>query len=302
MSKESATTIRQPSTANLMVDSDDGNLNTQLSSPWNFSIQRNQSLMNGFFTRIATTELTLNWAIPNVSALQGNNTIIMNYPSTSPVQETITLPDGFYTVANALTQLATLINTAYSVSVFRVADLSGQVLFGTTDATQFQISAFTILSNQLGLWNQGSPTPPYQANIVVGQYVAPNLQNIKYLDFVSPELTYYQKVKDGATTLANQVVLARWYMAWDTPPPQDSLGFPILMGYTSFTARRNFTLPKQINWMTGQNIANLTFQVFYSSQQILNNDINSVQNIDRSLEITGQWTSSWYMTLQVSEN
>jgi len=61
---EKAVTIRYPATANLMIDSSDRNT-TRNPSAWDFQITKNQSIQNGFFTRVGTTEVVLEWCEPN---------------------------------------------------------------------------------------------------------------------------------------------------------------------------------------------------------------------------------------------
>jgi hypothetical protein len=48
---EKGTTVRQPSTANLMISSKDRNL-TVYPNPFDFQITKQASIFNGFFTRI----------------------------------------------------------------------------------------------------------------------------------------------------------------------------------------------------------------------------------------------------------
>ena len=36
-------------------------------SPYNFTIVKNESVMNGFFTRIGLTEVVFHWGVPNIN-------------------------------------------------------------------------------------------------------------------------------------------------------------------------------------------------------------------------------------------
>ncbi len=82
--KEAATTERPPSSAILGIDSEDRfadyaskRANAATSTPYNFTIQKSESLMNGFFTRLAVTEVVFPWVIPNIHELC--DSIIFSY-------------------------------------------------------------------------------------------------------------------------------------------------------------------------------------------------------------------------------
>ena len=63
---EKAFPIRVPSTANLMIDSADRDADMFL-FPNSFSIIKTNSILNGFFTRVGTTEVVLDWFQGNIS-------------------------------------------------------------------------------------------------------------------------------------------------------------------------------------------------------------------------------------------
>ena len=75
-----AVTVRPSATAILAIDSDDRYPNylvrrTNPSYPFSFPIQKNQNILSGFFKRLALTEFRLNWTLPNISQVWGNNVI-----------------------------------------------------------------------------------------------------------------------------------------------------------------------------------------------------------------------------------
>jgi hypothetical protein len=69
---EKGVTIRYPSTAQLCIDTADrkdpyvGTPNVDASSPFDCQFIQKQNILNGFFTRFSTTEITLEWAEPNI--------------------------------------------------------------------------------------------------------------------------------------------------------------------------------------------------------------------------------------------
>lgn len=315
---EKGTTIRQPSTANLMVYSGDridlsGNgqpyynvtglpVFSVYPSPWNFRIQRPNSIMNGFFTRIGVTELCLEWFVPNISGDLGNNYINFTVGGFATPQ-LIALTSGFYTVKDALDSLVYVLNnnTYYSANsvVFSIAvapiavndvgppvSTTGQnVVYAlccevASVPTSFAMSA-TLLRSYLDFDVTGSQDKR--------RVRAPDLRPYRFIDFISPDLTYAQGVKDGATNFYNDNVLVRWYFDFDSPPEFDAYGFPILMGYKPFCLRRAYNPPKQIRWETNLPIGNLGFQVVDENHNLVSNLGNA------------RFDSAWLMTLQVSE-
>jgi hypothetical protein len=286
MPAEKGVAIRMPSVANLFVDS-------SATSPFNFQISKKQALLNGFFTRLATTELVLEWSIPNIDLTGPLSTA--NQPGylnntqfdleQSSVTYTATLPTGQYTVAEVLDCIVAQLSP--SIPGLAVSSTAG------SPVALIATSAFTVEApaNGSDLWARLGFV---LSNSSTDQSVnAPDLRRFSYLDFCCSDLTYNQNVKDGTTTDEDRVVLARWYMSWDNPPLNDNYGFPILMGYQVMTLRRMFSPAKQIKWESNMPIGNLTFQVFSDqSQQPLP---ASIINNEASLN------TRWLMTIQVSE-
>lgn len=288
---EKGMTIRQPSTANLMLDSADRNP-LLFPSANQFSITKNQALLNGFFTRVATTEVVLEWKNGNLSNDLSNNWI--DYDISGVVAGSFAggfSLQGNYTVAEALEAIAE-----------KLSDVSGNWTVAAGAGGAFIEPAANVwleltgpLAESLGLYTAGAllygPTPPAFPGVFAAHGAA-DIRPFRYLDFVSQQLTYNQDLKDGATNVVNRDVLCRWYMAWDQPPPLDALGFPILMGYTPFQLRRIFSPPKQIRWDNIQPLGNLSFTV-YTDQ----NELAPFRNPMVPLLSD----TNWLMTLQVSE-
>lgn len=301
---EKATVIRYPSTANLMLDSADRPDPASTAtgqSAFDFQISKTNSIMNGFFTRIGTTEVVLEWCEPNITT--GNDSMIVDVSGTGANTFNNTLigyvPSGiFSTVEAVLDELVDSLNVDSGIQgagvTFEVVnDSPGRagIRIQSGDPGVFRIlpsdNTDTWLPDQLGIY-KSSYTTTGAPTIYVD---CPDLRLYRYLDFTSSQLTYNQDLKDTTTSPIARDVLCRWYMAWDTPPEVDAYGFPILMGYTPFTLRRLFNPPKQIKWDPRQPIGNLAFQVYGGTPF---GQINApiVQNDVRS---------NWLMTLQVSE-
>ena len=320
-----AVTIRQPATANLMIDSADRNVGASAND---FSITRSQALLNGFFTRIATTELVLEWGVPNFSLAFGNTTVLIDISGAGAVTGTGQFSadlsgGGFLTVEDWAATTEVLLNAAGAL---------------TTPATTWTLANprpgfVTFTPNQeVYIWLQQNS--PFNGWFNFGRLVTPtwvlidpagvdgvaeelsigggkpgftspqgflnppsptmDLRAIRYLDFVSAQLTYNQDLKDSSTNISTQNaplsvvrdVLARWYMAYDNQSARvDGYGFPIYMGYEAFVLRRLFNPPKQIRWENIQPVGNISFQVYTDTGML-----------------APMTYSNWLMTLQVSED
>jgi hypothetical protein len=293
---EKATSIRNPSTANLLIDSID---RTDGTSSTQFSINKKNSIMNGFFTRLAVSEIVLDYNIPNVSSQWSNNGFGVTIGTTTTY---ITpLFTGFYTVKDALDAIVAGLNTALGASTFSVTNITG--VGSTAKACLTATSgAFTIVSTdaqgrilnlpvQLGFLLNYSDV----SFIAVSAGILPHT----YIDFCSNTLTYNQKLKDDSTSSNVRDVLYRWVMGWDSEPTYDAYGYPILQGYRPFRARRSIAFPKQVRWEANMPIGQLTFELFSSDGLIIptgyyGQTSTSIPTYSGALE--------WNMTLLVSEN
>ena len=289
---EKGVPIRQPSTANLMIDSQDRVPSTP---PTDFTINQKNSILNGYFTRIGVTEVVLEWFQPN---LTGDGCVFEFEESGGSTNLSVTIPAGFYTVASALQAMATGMTTASNgaggqVRTYTASGSNGQGRITTSSGT-FDFIAGVVFNSVKDRLGMNGTAASFQA---VGQDPTndtgtgwtPDLRAYRYIDFVSPSLTYNQDLKDASTANTIDNILARWYFAWDSQSPLDSYGFPILQGYTSFTERRIFNPPKQIKWSPQQPIGQLQFQVQYQP----GDDIRSILPSNTRMD--------FLMTLQISE-
>jgi len=264
-----------------MIDAEDRKTDAY-PSPWDFVISKNQSLFNGFFTRIGATEVVLEWQNPNIITGVNSRLTFLITGITGAIYVDIGGSNSvFSTVGDILDAIAARFNTAAGSTTaplrFNVVNNSGDV--GILDSSGASIVIVpTRLSVQMNL--QGS------ASAFIFP-VAPDLRPYKYLDFVSNQLTYNQNVKDATSNLRDQSVLLRWYFAFDNPTPSDQHGFPILMGYQPFVLRRLYNPPKQIAWESNMPLGQVGFQVYGNNGEIVSNYLN---------------LSNWLMTLQISEN
>jgi hypothetical protein len=267
---EKAVPVREPSTANLLIDSTDrfvgGVVGVEKAgeSSANFTITLNQNIMTGYFTRLAVSEIYLDWCVDNISAGSSNNTFKVKIGATT---YTATLLDGQYTVKQALDALVIQLNAVVPTgTVFSLVDSTNvpgakslKLLVSGTPTN------FTILVTNL------QTELNFQANSAGNEFPCncPKILPITYLDFVSNSLTYNQALKDATSNNVSRNVLYRWYFANDNVPQTlDAYGYPIYQGYQRFIIRRALPFPKQIRWTPNQPIGQLQFQV-YTSQGVV---------------------------------
>lgn len=277
--QDKAVTTRPSSTALLSVDSQDrtqfGANGAAITSgiSTDFVINKNNSLFNGFFNRIAMNEIVLDWCIPNISPVTFNNTISITLGPTTIIS---TIPTGHYTVADCLDQIVATLNKpvidgGFGPGTFRLEDQFGavwtvgtswgNVYLATTGGGNFTVND-TKLADQLTL----------QVGVAGNAFpvTCPNILGIRYIDFVSSQLTYNQDLKDNTTNATARDVLYRWVFAYDNVPPVfDRYGYTIFQGYKSFISRRYLNYPKQIRWDPTMPVGQLSFQVYDDGGDLL---------------------------------
>jgi hypothetical protein len=273
---ERGTLIRVPAVANLMVDSADRDTN-QFPNPFSFQINKKQPYVTGFFSRIGATEVVLEWCYDNINT--SNNTWIVDV---SGATLTTTVPIGIYTVEQLINALKASFEAQHPTYTLTIDSADGQVVLtpagpdgpGPVDTVVSPINTLLDLS---GITITGT-----EQGLLVG---CPDLRPFRYVDIVSENLTAVQDAKDATTQTYDRNVLVRWYFSFDDPPQLDSLGFPILMGYTRFCLRRIYNPPKQIKWEQNLPISNLAFAVYDPSGNI----------------VKGNADDNFLITLQLSE-
>lgn len=223
--------ITRPSaTALLCIDSDDrysnyGQRRTNPTYPFSFQITKNESILNGFFKRLALTEFRMNWTLPNISKAWGNNEIVFSWKSGggSATDSVITLPDAFYGAEELALELQTQIrsaNSSLSVINVNIADKDDDkiVFFALSTSITFCLKPTTTNSNIRQLIDMINAPPStltgYTSEITSG---IPDLRATTYIDIVSTQLTYNQKLKDNSSAPITRDMLARIYLDDDVP-------------------------------------------------------------------------------------
>ncbi len=310
-----AQTVRAASTALLTIDSDDrfpsctakrastpGSYNY---SPYDFQINKAASLMNGFITRLAVSEINFPWAVPNINPKTSQIQVGVASAIDGPyAYTTITVPYGFYTPEELATKLQALIQAlagdfATAIVQYGNGGLSPQFSYNSGAAGKYIVflpmpynsTTYPYGNNTRQLFDvlSFSNSTPATNNVNVFGGVS-YAQAIHYVDIVCSQLVLNQPLKDATSQPVGRDALCRLYLVGGEAAFNSD--FYIFPGNRPDTVYRDFTNPKQIQWTPNQPItAGLTFQV-YDDQG---------DNLQDSMP-PGVMPADWNITLLVSES
>jgi hypothetical protein len=306
-----AVTVRPSATSVFCVDSKDRYANFQAASvgtfsPYDFTIAKKESLLNGFFKRIALTEIVFPYYVGNIN----RNTNTLSISRNGGAFQTLTLfsTSAFFTP----NQIAGFIQAGLLAAPFNFAAgttcqyVEGRFIIqtGGVDTIRMQRATFpggaTVNQFQLiDLLGFNTATAGIASQVLVSKVT--RCRYTEYVDIVCSQLTYNQELKDGSSAPIVRDILARVYIESEDNYLQpywngttEVLSEQDIPGTYPFTINRKFTLPKQIRWDKTQPLGNLVFQVFDDKGNLLSGYGNSFQP-DSSMP-------DWRMTLLVSED
>lgn len=317
---ENGIAIRPPSSALFCMSSADRYRTIQErrandTSPFRFTITKNESLLNGFFSRIALTEVRFPWTVPNVSSDANTNKIQI---TSGNITDVITVPNGFYTpgeLANSITQLW---NSSYP-SVQILLDFSNSQGFFALSAVN-PVANVTIqpdpanTSNQKQLFDIMNWRPTSGTPSLVKFSSVPSMRWTDYIDIVANQLTYNQDLKDSSSQPIFRDLICRVYL--DEPMISDATyedtqvssvnnavppittttplaGYGAkLNGVRPFTIYRQFQTPKYIKWNKTQPIGQVQFEIYDDQGRALADFIPATSYLPGN---------DWNITMLVSE-
>lgn len=333
LQEDKGVTIRLPSTAFFGISSADRFKSIQQrratpTFPFAFNISKGESLLNGFFHRFALTEFRMDWALPNISAVWGNNKILIAVTAQTPYL--ITLPDGFYTPVDIADTIEQAVDTQFPGIAFTatVDKSTGIMTFSATSTFSLKpdpanTSPYKQLFDMMNLyWNPVPGGTTVATSAVSG---VPNLRYTDYIDIVCSQITAVQDVKDVTTAEQTRDVLCRVYLDETTPsdatyqnPVQTEIrdaGFAITgfntpdigsgakqNGVRPMTIYRQFANPKQVKWEQNIPLGNVIFEIYddegRSIQDLLVKASSSGSPIPRQYATACEWNCS----ILISEN
>jgi hypothetical protein len=325
-----AVTQRPPSSALLAIDSEDrfasytesrrtatyvpgtGIVATNIAntSPYDFQITRAESLMNGFISRVAVSEVTFPWAIPNINVKTYQIRVSYEVSGGAIVPTPCSLNIGFSNPASIAAQLQAFIrglDASLAAATFTYgANSNLNFTYDTGSTTTINFTPLPYNSSEypypdttkqlfdlLGFTNANTALQTGG----FGNYTL--CQSIRYVDFCCPELTYNQALKDTMSQKVARDSLCRLYLGDGGNSPESSIdpGFSTFSppGCVPATLYRNFAVPKYIQWLGNQPIpGTLRFTVYDDTGAPLT-------EILEGGALTGEYLD-WSMTLLVSEN
>ena len=267
---ENVETYRKPRSTYLLIDSADriqtsGNdynfediiytVGNALQPINNFTIQKRQTFVSGYFHRIGVVEARFEFNSPNVNPRNNQITFI----DSASVEHTITVPEDFYTPDELATKLDELLTAEIPGQTWAVTyPLNGYFKIVSDENFQIQphnygsaIGTMKGLFYMMGFSQVNNLTP---ATTQVGS-IFPSMCYTRYIDICSRQLTQYQKAKDNSTR-ENQVpaVLCRLYLSNYTSEGigiGDDTARQIWPGCGPAVIYRYFNVPKMSNWSPG---------------------------------------------------
>ena len=222
--RENVQTIRQPSYTALLVDSMDRypsgfaeDVTTQTSSS-QWTLQSQQYVLNGYFTRLAVTQIQFFWNLPTIIGGY-NNMWAFNFPDIGGLT-IIGIPTGFYsptTLAAAILAWSTGSFGEPLTGFTATVNANGVITFGygstfsilTPGVASGQPTSRFISSIIYARSYQTSGTIPGTATLITGGTYAivgtvPTMLPTRYINIESSYLTKFQRVKDSSTLQSGQ--------------------------------------------------------------------------------------------------
>jgi hypothetical protein len=320
-----AVTERSSAYAILAIDSEDRFRNydqnaeatssTYNGSPYDFQITKNESMMNGFFTRLAVTEVCFPWMIGNITPVTSIMAGTFKNGAGPVTDFSIDISDNIGFLRPS--QIASVIETAVQAVDPSLAGftMTYGVVPGTGTATYPYFAYDTNSPGVLIGFNPLSTSVAFPYPNTTGQLFnilgfdfqnstlaesavsrVTYCQSNRYIDIVCSQLTYNQALKDTMSQPVARDTLCRLYVgdgpytATSTLSPDDPDFCP--PGCAPFTIYRQFTNPKYIRWMPNQPVqGNLLFQIYDDNGTLLS-ETDSAEGIGQN----------WSMTLLVSED
>jgi hypothetical protein len=324
-------TQRPPSSALLSIDSEDRfasyiekrastlNSNSVNASPYDFSLIKNASLLSGYMTRLAVTEVVFPWVLPNVNDSTSVMTFSYQLGSALPVENVVfQIPNGFYTpirlglaVTTAINALVPTLGLAIVYGVDNLPRFGYNVTFGNLISFAPMVYGETYVSpgGDITWLDEATVKQLFDLmgfsdlNTTLGNFTYSQstlCQSTRYIDIVSPQLTANQGLIDATSQQVSHTALCRLYLGdadnINNVPVSDATYSPA--GCSPFVLYRQFSTPKQIAWNTIQPInGRIKFQVYDDNGLLLN-----PRNLGTIEGGTYLNYSDWSMSLLLTEN
>jgi len=308
--------IRQPAVSLFTVDTADrirynsDGERTDATPLNNIYINKQQTLMNGYITRISLTEINIPWANTNVNARNNSMTMSLTEPSVNSTI-TVTVPADFYTPNELADALEAALNA-------KIDEEDWEAIYDFTVTYNDRSATFTI-ENTIG--GDGSffisggaadedlrymmgfaaipvaSLPSVGYDTITGGYAS--MLSTPYFDIVSSQLTKQQNINDNSTsTVTGSALLARVYLMADGVVPRPIDNEELIIGCRPFTIHKEFQNPKQIYWDTKEFISVVDLQLIDYKGNVL---YEAPITVDDGVVTLGNGGNNYQLTLQITE-
>ena len=256
---------RNPASQYLLLDSKDRIQSSTPTAvnvqPWNnFNLQRPQSLMETFATRIGVSEIRFPWFIPNITK-NNNILIVVGHVSGVLTSSVIDVSPGYYNPAQLVSEINNQIALTAWDNLLVLSYLDGQYKFTPSPGVTVNNGSYVVFSEDpaiipgesfyfnnpslcltLGLtYNQVASELVYTESI--SGNVTETLYT-QYVDIISNKYNQYTTNLDGNSFAAgSNRLLCRLYLADEV-----SIGNNYSELYQPFLIHRQFKNPKMVMW------------------------------------------------------
>lgn len=288
----------------------------------NVYINKQQALLSGYFTRIALTEINMDWDIPNVNGYNNTFTMIFYFAPGLFKSVTFELAQAFYDMAQLATGLTTEINNyiatdgdlngLYNILItpnqeyrfFSIENLEGvapnKKKFGIAPISQVERGT-SDLCDLMGLATINSSL---QFTGVATAYST--MLYTPYFDIVSKQITKKQNVKDNSTSEnTGNNLLARVYLnafGINKNKATPVVGDPEdIIGVTPFSIHYEFQNPKQIYWDTKEFLNVIDLTLIDDKGRVLYETTSMYDTTVPTEYMLGTGNTNWQLTFAVTE-
>jgi hypothetical protein len=287
-------------------------------SPYNFTISRNESIVNGKPSRIFVSEANFELAIPNVNIRTNRIRIASTDFGGNDLNTIITLGEGFYKPSQLATAMQNAIRAQdpsgiYGLGVFTMTYGISGTGAGAVEMPIFQYatntSTYISFQDLSGSEYTFGPRSKQLFDLLgFGDYNRAGQENgrggttfalwTKFIDIACPQLTAVQNLKDTMTEPSARSVLCRLYLNDSSTPtnvsPSSSAFAPA--GTQPGIFYRQFSFPKAIQYIPTLPIGGaLTFICYDDSGFPLSETVGLNT-------VAVPYRSNWSITLLITEN
>jgi hypothetical protein len=238
---------------------------TELTTSSQWTLQSRQYVLNGYFNRIALTQIQFFWNLPTI--ITGyNDTIAIGSADGLSVLGYITIPQHWYVCDTLAAAIQDGFSALVSGGTVTADPNSGALTFTAPSGFSILPPNSAIITGNATLYGRTYQT----TGIIPGHAVSsmdtfslvcgiPTMLPTRYIDVGSKYLTKYQRVKDSSTLISGQIsnILARVYAfapSTRTPfPPTANSGTDV---DTPVAISIDYGTGKQLEWGDDEIISN----------------------------------------------